>query len=208
MKFVAISDTHCRHHVLRLPRADAIIHAGDISYRGRESEVTDFLSWFSKLHYTYKIFIAGNHDFYFEKNPLRVQKIVPEGVIYLNDSGVDINGVKIWGSPVTPQFFNWAFNRQRGEALRRHWGLIPADTDVLITHGPPYGILDTTVASQQHAGCRDLLQTVGTIRPKAHVFGHIHESYGVVKRNGIQYINASLVNEMYELVNRPVVFEV
>lgn len=207
MKFVAISDTHCRHRNLRLPRADAIIHAGDITYRGLESEVTDFLSWFSKLNYTYKIFIAGNHDFYFEKNPLRIPKLIPEGVIYLNDSGAEINGIKIWGSPVTPLFFNWAFNRQRGEALRKHWQLIPAGTDILITHGPPFGILDTVI-SQQHVGCRDLLQTVNTVRPKAHVYGHIHEAYGTLKRNGIQYINACLLNEAYEMVNKPVVFEV
>jgi Icc-related predicted phosphoesterase len=207
MKFVAISDTHCRHRHLRLPPADAIVHAGDITYKGRESEVTDFLTWFGKLNYQYKIFIAGNHDFYFErKSPSAISKILPEGVIYLNDSGADIGGVKVWGSPVTPWFFNWAFNRQRGEGVRKHWELIPPDTGLLITHGPPFGILDT-VLNQQHVGCRDLLQTVQTHQPKVHVFGHIHESSGVLQRNGTKFINASVLNEAYELVNKPIVFE-
>ena len=169
--------------------------------------MTDFLNWFAKQKFAYKIFIAGNHDFYFERTPFSEwQQLLSEEMIYLQDSGTTLNGIKIWGSPVTPWFYNWAFNRHRGEAIRKHWEKIPADTDLLITHGPVYGFLDT-VLNEQHAGCPDLLRTVLTIKPKVHVFGHIHESYGVIKRSGIKFVNASQVNEHYELVNKPVVFD-
>jgi len=207
MKFVSISDTHCRHRNLKLPKGDVIIHAGDISNRGDKSEVIDFLAWFGKLNYKYKIFIAGNHDFFFEKNKLPIiEKLVPPDVIYLKDSGIVIEGLSIWGSPVTPWFFNWAFNKHRGAAIRKHWNLIPTDTDVLITHGPPYGILDAVI-NQRRAGCKDLLEKVQEIKPKVHVFGHIHESYGMQNKGGIKFINGCLLNEGYELVNKPITFE-
>jgi Icc-related predicted phosphoesterase len=207
MKIVAISDTHCRHHSLRLPKADAIIHAGDVTSRGKESEVMDFMAWFSKLNYRYKIFIAGNHDFFFEtKNAAILQKHIPPNVIYLNDSGAEIEGLKLWGSPITPWFYNWAFNKPRGQSIKKHWDLIPADTDILITHGPPYGILDITIENR-HTGCKDLLKTVEAIKPKAHVFGHIHESYGLKRKGETLFINACILNESYELLHKPVLFE-
>jgi Icc-related predicted phosphoesterase len=208
MKIVAISDTHLRHRGLKLPKADVIIHAGDITLRGRASEVTDFLDWFAGLNYAHKIFIAGNHDFFLEKSsPAAIAQMLPEGVTYLKDSGTQINGLKFWGSPVTPWFFNWAFNRHRGAPLRHHWNMIPADTDVLITHGPPYGILDQ-VGNQLHVGCKDLVKKVEEIKPKVHVFGHIHESYGFVKKSSTRFYNASITSEAQELLNKPIVFEV
>lgn len=206
MKFVAIADTHCRHRSLKLPPGDVLIHAGDISYRGKKSEVEDFLNWFSQQNFTYKIFIAGNHDFFFETEK-NIDNIIPKEIIYLNDSGIVLNGISIWGSPVTPWFYNWAFNRHRGTDIKKHWDLIPEKTDILVTHGPVYGILDQVI-NEQHAGCKDLLLKVKEINPKVHVCGHIHESYGNVKRSGIRYINACVLNEKYELVNRPVVFEI
>lgn len=207
LKFVAIADTHSKHHPVRLPKGDVLIHAGDVSSRGRREEVVDFLQWFSKQKFQYKIFIAGNHDFLFEKeNNEEIKKIIPDNIIYLNDSGTEINGIKIWGSPVTPWFFNWAFNRKRGEEIRQHWDLIPTDTDILITHGPVYGFLDT-LSNEEHVGCQDLLRRVLVIKPKIHICGHIHESYGSIKRSGIHFINASQVNEVYELAHKPIVFE-
>jgi Icc-related predicted phosphoesterase len=207
LRFVTISDTHCHHKRLRLPKGDVLIHAGDVSTRGKKEEIIGFLDWFARQRYTYKIFIAGNHDFFFEKAPEQeVQSLIPDGVIYLNDTGIIVNGINIWGSPVTPWFFNWAFNRHRGEVIRKHWELIPPDTHLLITHGPAYGFLDLT-GTEQHAGCQDLLRKVLTVKPKVHVFGHIHESYGMIKRSGIKFINASLVNEHYDLVHGPVVFD-
>jgi Icc-related predicted phosphoesterase len=207
LKFVAISDTHCRHSSLQLPKADVLIHAGDITYRGKKSEVDDFLHWFFKQHYSYKIFIAGNHDFYFEKHPVsEIAQMLPKDIIYLNDSGTVINGINIWGSPVTPWFFNWAFNRFRGTSINRHWKMIPPNTDVLITHGPPFGILDTVI-NGRNVGDKDLLKKVLEIKPKVHVCGHIHEAYGVAKKGVTKFINACVLNECYELVNAPVLFE-
>lgn len=207
MKFVAIADTHCRHHNLKLPKGDVLLHAGDICYKGEKEEVVDFLKWFGKQYFEYKIFIAGNHDFYFERKSLQqINAMLPPTVFYLNDSGVEINGVRIWGSPVTPWYFNWAFNRKRGPAILKHWQQIPQGTQILITHGPAFGIHDTVI-NGKNAGCKDLLEHVQKIKPQVHICGHIHEGYGQLKRNETKYINASLLNESYELVNKPVVFE-
>jgi len=208
LKVVAISDTHCRHRSLRLPKGDVIIHAGDISYRGEKREMEDFLDWFGKLPYSDKIFIAGNHDFFFEKEKSAlIQKLIPDTVHYLKDEEIVIDGIKIWGSPYTPWFYRWAFNKRRGEPLASHWEKIPADTDVLLTHGPVYGILDMLV-NEQHAGDKDLLRKLLAIKPKVHICGHIHESYGMIKRQGIRFINACVLNESYELVNKPLVFDI
>ncbi len=207
MKFVAISDTHGKHTKLILPSGDVLIHAGDISGRGNEVEAIDFLNWFSKQNFEHKILIAGNHDFYFEREPTeQIKKILPENIIYLNDSGTTINKIKIWGSPITPWFYNWAFNRHRGDEIKKHWDLIPVDTDILITHGPVHGILDNT-KSGQRAGCEDLLNRIKAIKPKVHICGHIHEAYGIIEKAGVAFINASVLNEKYELVNEPIIFE-
>jgi len=167
LKFLAISDTHGKHHNIRLPKADVLIHAGDVSYYGKKEEINDFLKWFAKQKAEYKIFIGGNHDFYLEHaNPDLLAALIPQGVTYLNDSGITIGDTKIWGSPVTPWFYDWAFNRNRGEAIRKHWDLIPPDTNVLITHGPVYGFLDLVV-NEQHVGCQDLLRREEPVRDHA-----------------------------------------
>ena len=201
MKFVCLSDTHGNHRLIKnLTSADCIIHAGDVSKDGSERSCIDFLTWFNKLDYQYKVFIAGNHDFYFEEeSPKYLEKILPSNVIYLNDSGVTIKGVNIWGSPVTPRFYDWAFNRDRGSTINNHWKLIPADTDLLVTHGPPQGILDNVAGFP--VGCADLLKKVKKIKPKLHVFGHIHGGYGRELRDQTCFVNASILNDNYEVVN-------
>ncbi len=215
MKIVAISDTHGKHKNLILPQGDVLIHAGDVSSLGKESEIKDFLNWFSKTDFTYKILIAGNHDFYFEKigeNTKVLEELIPENVIYLNDSGVEIENLgqkalRIWGSPVQPWFYNWAFNRYRGEDIKRHWDKIPQNTGILITHGPAYGILDKTTRNES-VGCEDLLAKIKEVKPKFHICGHIHEAYGYIKHSGTEFINASVLDENYNLKNKPVVFEI
>lgn len=207
MKFVTISDTHGQHAGLKLPPGDVLIHAGDSTMKGTRGEVIAFLTWMEQLDYDYKILIAGNHDFYFENaSPEELQQILPANIIYLNDSMVTINGINIWGSPITPWFFNWAFNRHRGEEIQKHWALIPSITDILITHGPVFRTLDRTV-KEQHVGCKDLLNTVQMIKPKVHICGHIHEAYGTLEKSGTQFINASILNVDYELLNKPIEFE-
>lgn len=203
MEIVTISDTHGQHKSLQLGSGDMIIHAGDISGLGRPHEIADFLEWFSKLDFKYKIFIAGNHDFFFENAETDViDQMIPVGVTYLNDSGTEIEGIKIWGSPITPWFYSWAFNRDRGDDIKKHWDLIPMDTDILITHGPPLGILDKTVRGEL-TGCEDLLKRIQQINPKYHVFGHIHESFGIHHKDKTTFINASVLDERYNLMNLP-----
>ncbi len=206
MKVIAISDTHGYHDLLTLPSGDVLIHAGDVSSQGSKQEVQDFLQWFSDLNYEHKIFIAGNHDFFFERaDSDMITYIIPDNVIYLNDSGISIGGLNIWGSPVTPWFFDWAFNRHRGADIKKHWDLIPQNTDILITHGPVYGVLDRTIHGQR-VGCEVLKEAIHVIKPKIHIFGHIHESYGQVQTMDTLYINASVLDVQYRLVNDAVLF--
>lgn len=114
---------------------------------------------------------------------------------YLQDSGVEIEGLFIWGSPISPKYHDWAFNRERGSDIRRHWKIIPPHTDVLITHCPPFGILDTS-SQGTHEGCRDLLDILQhRVRPRLHVFGHIHEAHGHTTIGHTQYVNASIVGQ-------------
>ena len=207
MKLVFLSDTHNRHRNIKIPEGDILIHAGDVSSRGEKREIDDFIEWFQSQPHKHKIFIAGNHDFFFEKANENNIKIEIPNVIYLNDSGCEINGLKFWGSPIQPEFFNWAFNRKRGEEIKKHWDLIPNDTDILITHGPPYNVLDKTTRGDI-VGCEELALKVAEIQPKIHVFGHIHESYGMLEKGKITFINASVLNHKYIYANNPIVIEI
>ncbi len=208
MKFVTISDTHNQHDSLTLPKGDVLIHAGDVSMRGNKTEITNFLLWFHHQDFKHKIFIAGNHDWFFETaTQEQIDDVVPEGITYLNDSGVTIDGINIWGSPITPWFYDWAFNRMRGEDIKKHWDMIPDGTDIVITHGPVFRALDRTIRDDKNVGCKDLFMRMQEIKPKIHICGHIHECYGQIEKTGIKFINASVLNHRYDMTNEPVVFE-
>jgi predicted phosphohydrolase len=183
----------------KVPEGDVLLHAGDLSLRGTLPEIVPQLEWLSSLSHPYKIFIAGNHDFFFEDYPGQVATLLGKfpDLIYLQDSEVRVGGIKIWGSPWQPEFNNWAFNLERGEPLREKWALIPEDTDILITHGPPYGILDYANFSAEHCGCENLFERIVSIRPKVHLFGHIHEGAGVLNQEATTYINASVLDDEY-----------
>ena len=212
MKITFISDTHGKHAELthKLPGGDILIHSGDFMRGGYdENEAIDFLDWFEHdvTGYDYKIVVAGNHDRLFEDEPERALKLVRDyapNVIYLQDDSEIINGVKFYGSPHTPAFNNWAFNMDRNsDAIEMMWRNIPDDTDVLITHGPPMGVLDYTPYGGD-VGCERLIYRVLEIQPLIHVFGHVHSSYGHKYNETTDFINASNLNEAYELVNEPV----
>src|ERR1035437_5035200 len=167
MKLVLISDTHCQHKALKMPEGDILIHAGDWTHSGEEALTVEFVRWFNSQPYKYKVFIAGNHDFYPERHPLSfrtlVRTVAPD-CIYLEDESVIVEGYKIHGSPVSPEFCNWAFNRYRGSDIQKHWDLIPSDTEILITHGPilGYGDMLSSAGSEpgKSIGCIDLRNTI------------------------------------------------
>jgi Icc-related predicted phosphoesterase len=209
VKLCIISDTHNKHKRLsKLPEADVIIHCGDMTSMGHSHEIVDFMKWFSKLNYQYKICIAGNHDWLFDTNRLIAREKVPENVIYLEDSGVEIEGIKFWGTPVQLPFNNWAFNKPEARLIP-HWQAIPDDIDVLITHQPPYSIFDWSVYDLKHTGSPSLYkEVVERIKPKVHCFGHIHSGYGVKIIENIKFVNASNLDEDYMCVNNPVVIEI
>jgi len=225
MKILAISDTHSLHN--KIPKdwfieADMIIHAGDTCNSGAITEGIDFLEWFDSLDYQYKIFIAGNHDFCFARKDQYIQNIIKEefpNIIYLEDSGVEIEGIKIYGSPQTPYFHNWAFNCARNDydaltynkpVISHFWDKIPKDTNILITHGPVKGILDfVPYNGGEFVGCDDLKEAILTLPDlKTHICGHIHCARGEEFHNGVHYINASNCTERYEPIQKPILFEI
>ncbi len=206
MRIVCISDTHGQHGNLTVPPGDLVLHAGDFTKRGTQLEVREFLHWFARLPHRHKVFIGGNHDFFLEKSPALFAEMIPANCHYLNDSGIEIEGIRIWGSPITPFFYDWAFNRHRGAEIRQHWDLISPATDLLITHGPAYGMLDQTFLGA-HVGCEELRQTIQTVKPRLHLFGHIHEAYGQHLAGETLFVNASVVNLQYRLCNLPQIVE-
>lgn len=197
MTILHLSDTHSKHGLLRnLQSADVIIHSGDISFAGSEDEVLDFIEWFGALPYKYKIFIAGNHD-----DCLSGANIdgLPDNCFYLCNSGITIEGVKFYG---VPMFMEDAVSGDYDKNILK----IPNDTDVLITHQPPYCILDSS--ANVNYGDRNLLQIVLKVQPKLHLFGHIHDACGIEKNDNILFANTAILNEHYEISNEPILLEI
>lgn len=210
MKICIISDTHNKHKRLPvLPEADVIIHCGDFTSVGKEHEIRDFMKWYSGLEqFKHKLLIAGNHDLMFDRSRLFARSFVPGNVKYLEDSGVEIDGIKFYGTPVQPMFMNWAFNREEYK-LAEHWKAVPDGTDVLITHAPPHTIMDYGIYNMQHTGSPSLyFEVLQRIKPKLHCFGHIHGEYGIKVIENTTFINASNLDEDYMCVNLPVIFEI
>lgn len=200
MRIVAISDTHMGHEDVQLPEGDVLIHAGDATFMGTVKEVSTFAVWMRKQKFKHKIFVAGNHDWLFETHRKVAEELL-EGIIYLQDSGTEIEGIKFWGTPWQPEFNNWAFNQPRGWALEKYWNKIPLGTDILISHGPVWGILDNGL------GDVGLRKKIALIKPLVHICGHIHGGYGFEEIEGTAFVNASVMNEAYEIVNKPVVID-
>ena len=188
MIILHLSDTHNLHRQLTdLPDADIIIHSGDFTMIGMEQEAIDFLNWFCDLPYRHKIFIAGNHDECLYSATLSG---LDENCHYLCHSGICIEGLNFYG---VPMFVGDTVNGRD----KRFIQAIPMDTDVLITHQPPHGILDYD--ENYHYGSKDLWQKVNSIKPKFHLFGHIHTNYGIKTYNGITFSNASMMDVEYLL---------
>lgn len=199
MRLVCLADTHNQHSDIEIPEGDVLIHAGDFTDGGSERETQDFLNWIISQPHTHKILVPGNHDFFFEKEELQE---LPENIHVLIDKGIEIEDHLFWGSPYIPGMGNWSFSRERGADIREHWQLIPENTDILITHSPPYGILDQ-IGTGVKLGCEELQKRVEQIKPDYHLFGHIHHSAGKMKMNGVQYYNLSVLDERFRIMNTP-----
>ena len=209
IRIVAISDTHERHEELILPEGDVLICAGDVTANGRLQSLARFAQWMERQQHRRKILIAGNHDICFESKPAAAREVIASlapSVTYLQDSWTSVDGMRVYGSPWQPRFYDWAFNLDRGPALAVKWARILPDTAILVTHGPPFGTLDMT-PSGLRAGCEALADRLVKLGVRLHVFGHIHHSYGVAERDGRISVNASICDEGYRASNAPVVID-
>ena len=239
MRITHISDTHNKHNQLNglLPGGDLLIHSGDISSLGRQSEVERFVKWFNGIdNYANKIFIAGNHDMSFDSEQLLVNKLkhfdgvsdsdefvsigkpqwlevlltsdLNQNVFYLENSFVMLDDIKIWGSPITPTFgYGWGFNVNRGYDINQIWNRIPNDTDIVITHGPIHSYCDRTDRGGLNVGCEQLYHRLNEVKPQLHFSGHIHEAYGYRATDWGYAFNGCNCDLSYLVNNKPMTFD-
>lgn len=219
MIITALSDTHgLLPPAQHLPVADLFIHAGDICPAtnhaiGFQSNWLShkFSKWLDKVPARYKIIIAGNHDWVWYDS----KGMAPElNCHYLENNLIEIEGKRIWGSPWTPHFNDWAFNFRPDDRdqARCCWAMMPEKLDILITHGPPAGFCDTITDTGDNLGCPELLAEIMRVRPKHHIFGHIHGGYGSCRSTWggyeTEFHNVSVLNEQYSLANSVTTFEI
>ena len=190
MRIVAIADTHTSERQLgEVPDGDVLVHAGDLLRQGTLEELVLFSDWLCVLPHVRKIVVAGNDDRLFADERQLALQILGPNVTYLEDSGVNVDGIAFWGSPWQPAGQGGAFGLPRGTALRERWALIPGGTDVLITHCPPRGIGDRSRVD--NIGCDDLRATVERLRPALHLFGHTHAAGGFWRSGGTCFANVT-----------------
>lgn len=224
LRIVHISDTHCLHEMVTVPKGDVLVHSGDISMYGHEREIEKFLDWFMLQPHTYKVLVPGNHDRSFDlRRNLGIKISWLSGLMdkftrnadgmhfLLVNSGCTIENVKFWGSPHTPKITegkptDWAFMEERKE-LGAIWMNIPRDTDILVTHGPAWGKLDVAIDGA-HYGCEYLRFHIKEKKPKAHLFGHMHEDYGMMFDSNTLYLNSSIVDKGLNPINDPQIIEI
>lgn len=205
-RLVLLSDTHGHHEALRVPEGDVLVHAGDFCTSGKERQARAFARWLARQPHPHKIVIAGNHDRCLEID-IGLGDQLFEGATYLLDREATAAGLRFYGSPWQPEFLSWAFNLPRGEPLRAVWSKIPAGVDVLVTHGPPFGVLDRTYDGLW-VGCEELRMAVDRVQPRLHVFGHIHEGAGTHTEGRTLFANASVCTLAYEPTNPVLVVDV
>lgn len=193
-----ISDTHCDTINLEMPKADLLVHCGDALNWGTDTEFERFADWFNYLNYKHKIYVPGNHDFITQEDLQFCKRLLNASILI--DKEIVIEGKRIYGSPYTPKYYDWAWMKPDGH-LQAHWDNIPKELDLLITHGPPYGILDSNHRGDL-CGSQTLMKSVFDKRPKVHAFGHIHESYGKYVLDTTTFINCAVARS-----NEPMVIE-
>lgn len=208
MKLCLISDTHNLHSkIVGMENADVLIHAGDITGQGKYFRLQEFNNWLAYLNdlfptgYQHKIVIPGNHDLTFESDWETAASILSEATV-LNQTSCVVNGLKIYGEPRQPEFFDWAFNVPRPD-MRAVWEKAPSDVDILVTHGPPHGVGDKN-SQGAHVGCVHLLEYINQVQPRLVVCGHIHEGYGIYMVGRTVVVNAAICTARYHPTNRPI----
>lgn len=208
MRIVAISDVHERWKDLVIPSCDLLISAGDYSFRGKPDVVLGYHEWLDQQEAGHIISVQGNHEEWVEKN-FEAAKAIAQGacpaIHFIEEGLVEIEGLKIWCSAMSPWFHDWAYNRHRGPEIKAHWDKIPEGVNILVTHGPPHGILDVVFnvdgTPKQRVGCYDLMDAVKRVKPEIHIFGHIHGSHGEVHEGGTSFYNVAICDEMYSPSN-------
>jgi Icc-related predicted phosphoesterase len=204
LRLVLISDTHELHRELSVPDSDILIHAGDFTMFSRSmSAVADFNAWLGELPCSWKVLVPGNHESFLEADPSK-RSMLSNATVLINE-GIEIEGLRIWGSPVTP-LSGGAFGLSSAEDRRRLYAQI-GKTDVLVTHGPAFGILDSPPAAEFHSGCPELLGAVKRVRPKLHIFGHVHGAYGIFQTDHTTFANAALLGVDGGLDRSPIVLQ-
>lgn len=207
MRIVAIGDTHTKHRKLQVPDGDVLLFAGDAEFRSA-LDLIDFNDWLSELGHDLVIVIAGNHDFICQRFPNEVGTHLTKAV-YLRDQQHALpNGMTLWASPMTPVFLYWAFMESEENLDRYHWSKIPKKTDVLLTHGPAHGYLDTAKPQGEHLGSKTLAKRIEKLRIPYVIHGHIHGGYGTKKTEDTTFINCSVLDEDYNLVNKPIIIDI
>jgi Icc-related predicted phosphoesterase len=219
LKICVISDVHAKWSKLVIPKVDVLISAGDYSFTGETHLIKDFHEWLDEQDAHHTISVQGNHEKWVEKNFQLAKEIAEKacpGVHFMDEGLVEIEGVKIWCSAISKFFCNWAWNRYPGEELQKHWDRIPKDADIVVTHGPCYGILDGVMKFNgqkceyelEHCGDQQLLDKILEVKPKYHIAGHIHEGRGIYTQDGITFINASICDDNYKAVNEPIIITI
>jgi predicted phosphohydrolase len=191
MRLVAVADTHTFQDDLgTIPDGDVFVHAGDLLRRGTLDELTGVAAWLKRLPHRRKVLVAGNHDWVFARERNAALELLGPTIVYLEDEGVTLDGVTLWGSPWQPEYHAWAFNLERGAELAEKWALIPEGTDLLVTHCPPHGYGDRSTVPGR-LGCEDLLRAVDRVQPALHLFGHIHQDGGFWTRGTTTLANVT-----------------
>jgi len=204
MKLVCIADTHTRENQLHIPYGDVLVHAGDFSETGTFRETKAFLIWFANQKHPHKILVPGNHDFYLQKEHCEKLKPYLERIHLLINKSTIINEYYFWGSPNTSLGNKWAFGLNSDE-IEEHWKKIPHKANIIITHNPPYDILDHT--KNNRVGCPYLRRKIEQVKPNYHIFGHAHDNYGKIKLGETTFINATSFDAKYTTPNSPITID-